>query len=255
LFHFVEGLPHADEADSAAGGVEDSVGVGPAQLLDEFVAHGLLAFDAERLFQGGDVEPAFALRAFGDHAAAVGDESVDQRDVRAVGHAFEVVGHGHIARHEDVGLDSRGGGVGGEGAGGVAGGGRGELLQSIMASHGDGHGHAAGFEAAGGIVGFFFNVEAGIAAAGKHGRPALAEGDGGGVGEDIGVAPHGGLGAAGGAGCGLLQRIEVIADVERSGAGGADGLGSVGGDVLMAAGTLEVGDGGHPYRLQVAGYR
>ena len=175
--------------------------------------------------------------------------------MRAIGHAFEVVGHGHIAGHEDVGFDARSGGVGGEGAGGVAGGGCGELLQSIMAGHGDGHGHAAGFEAAGGIVGFFFNVEAGIAAAGKHGRPAFAEGDGVGVGEDIGVTPHGGFGAAGGAGCCVLQGIEVIADVEGSGAGGADGLGSVGGDVLMAAGAFEVGDWGHKYRVQGGGYR
>ena len=57
LLHLFEGLPHADEAYAAAGGVEDGVGVGPAELLDELVAHGLFAFDAEGLLERGDVEP------------------------------------------------------------------------------------------------------------------------------------------------------------------------------------------------------
>src|SRR6202034_1805331 len=49
------------------------------------------------------------------------------------------------------------------------------------------------------------------------------------------------------------------ADVEGAGAGGAKGLRFFGGDVLVAAGALEVGDGGHEDRLQVteedAGHR
>ena len=49
---------------------------------------------------------------------------------------------------------------------------------------------------------------------------------------------------------GLLQRFQVIADVEGSGASGADGLGRVGGDMLTAAGALEVADGGHADSIQ-----
>ena len=58
--------------------------------------------------------------SLGDHARAVGDQSVDQCHVRAIGDAFEVIRHGHIAWHEDVRFDSGGGGVGGERSGGVA---------------------------------------------------------------------------------------------------------------------------------------
>ncbi len=97
LLHFFKCLPHADEADSAAGGIEDGVGISPAELLDELVAHGLFAFDAEGLFEGGDVEPAFAFCAFGDDAAAVRDEAVDESDMRAVGDAFDIVGDGDVA--------------------------------------------------------------------------------------------------------------------------------------------------------------
>ena len=60
-----------------------------------------------------------ACFALGDDAAAVADQPVDQRDVRAVGLALDVVGLRHIARHEDVGFDAGRGGVGRHGAGRV----------------------------------------------------------------------------------------------------------------------------------------
>ena len=84
------------------------------------------------------------------------------------------------------------------------------------------------------------------------GRPAFAEGDGGYVGEDVGVAPHAEAGGAGGgflrggfALGGLLELVHVVADVEVAGAEGAEGLRGVGGDVVVAARALEGGDGGH----------
>src|ERR1700692_4430748 len=40
LLHLFECLPHADESDAAAGGVEDRVGILPVELLHELVAHG-----------------------------------------------------------------------------------------------------------------------------------------------------------------------------------------------------------------------
>jgi hypothetical protein len=219
------------------------------ELLDEFVAHGLFTFDAEGLFEGGDVEPAFAFGAFGDEAAAVGDEPVDEVDLCAVGHAFDVVGHGHVARHEEVRFDAGCSGVGSESAGGVSGGGRGEFFQSVVAGHGDGGGHAAGFEAACRVVGFLFEEEVGVAAAGEHGGPAFAEGNGIGGGKDVGVSPHGGWSV----GAGLARLAEgrgVVADVERSRAGGADGLRRLRGEVLVAARAFEMSDGGHGFRVQ-----
>ncbi len=106
----------------------------PAELFDQFVAHGFLAFNAEGFLEGGDVEPdliggcvgvALSFDVFADHAGAVGDEAVDHSDVGAVDDAFDVVGEWDVLRHEDVGLDAGGSGVRGEGSGGVACGGDG----------------------------------------------------------------------------------------------------------------------------------
>ena len=117
---------------------------------------------------------------------------------------------------------------------------------------------AARFEGAGGVGAFLLDVEAGVAAAGEHGVQPSPRVTGVDVGQDIGVAPHAeGAGAGSGAG-GLLscfQGVEVVADVEGAGAGGADGLGGVGGDVVVAAGAFEGGDGGHENRVQGGGYR
>ena len=111
-------------------------------------------------------------------------------DVGSVDDAFDVVGEGDVLGHEDVGGDSGGGGVGGERSGGVACGGDGEVLEAVVLRHGDGEAEAAGLEGAGGVGAFFLDVEAGVALAVEHGRPALAEGDGRDVGQDVGVAPH-----------------------------------------------------------------
>ena len=68
-----------------------------------------------------------ACFALGDDAPAIGDQSIDQRDVGAVGDGFDIVREGHVARHEDVRFDTGRGGVGGKRAGGIAGGRDGEL--------------------------------------------------------------------------------------------------------------------------------
>ena len=44
---------------------------------------------------------------------------------------------------------------------------------------------------------------------------------------------------------GLLELVHVVADVEGAGAEGAEGLGSVGGDVVVAAGAFERSNDGH----------
>jgi hypothetical protein len=148
-----------------------------------------------------------------------------------------------------VGFNSCSGSIGGESAGGVTGRGSGELLQPIMASHGDGHRHTPSLEAPGRIVGLFLNKEARITAAGQHRRPALTEGHRFRVGKDVGITPHGRSCAAGRPRSGVLQRLEVIADVERSSAGRAEGLRSIRGDVVFAAGAFEKRNRGHEDRI------
>ena len=91
---------------------------------------------------------------FGDFAGAVADEAVDQRDVRAVVVALDAVGHRDIFRHEDVGFESGGGGVGGERSGGVSGRRDREFLQTEVTRHGDRGGESSGFERSGGIEAF-----------------------------------------------------------------------------------------------------
>ena len=53
----VERLPHADEAGTAAGRIEDRVRQLPAELLGKLETHHLLALEAIRLLQGRAVEP------------------------------------------------------------------------------------------------------------------------------------------------------------------------------------------------------
>ena len=162
-------------------------------MLDEFVAHGFFAFDAEGLLEAGDVEPGLTgggvgfllgLDVFGDHASTVGDEAVDHGDVGTVDDALEVVGEGYVLRHEDVGGDAGGGGVGSERAGGVACTGDGEVLEAVVFGHGDGEAEAAGLEGAGGVGSLLLDVEAGVPLAVEHRGPAFAEGDGRYVGQN-----------------------------------------------------------------------
>ena len=136
------------------------------------------------------------LFQLGDFAGAIGDESIDQRDVCAVVIAFDAIGHGHIFGHEDVSFDCCGGGIGGEAPRSVSGGGDGELLQTEVAGHGDGGGESASFEGAGGIQSFIFDKDVGIFAAAQHGSKAFAERYRRGLGKNGVVAPHGGSVAA-----------------------------------------------------------
>src|SRR5581483_3471691 len=79
LLHFVKRLPHPDQSHAAAGGVDNCVGQGPAELFGDLISHRLLAFHAKRLLERGNIEPAFGLLALGDHARAIADQPVHQR--------------------------------------------------------------------------------------------------------------------------------------------------------------------------------
>ena len=71
--HFIERLPHAGQTDAASGRVKNRVRQLPAHLLSQFVAHSFFAFDAVRLFERGDIEPALARRAGGNQLRAIAD--------------------------------------------------------------------------------------------------------------------------------------------------------------------------------------
>ncbi len=250
---FGEGLPHADEAGSAAGGVEDGVGEGPSALLGEFEAHGFLAFDAVWLSEGAHVEPAHALGALSDDGGAVVDEAVDEEDAGAEEEGFESVDDGSVVRHEDEALDGGAGAVGGECAPGVSGGGDGEAGDAEFAGHGDGHGHASGLEGAGGEVRFVLDEEVGQAEccaeawAGEEGGGFFAERNDGGFaleGEKFAAAPHGGGACAQVVtGDGAGDGGEVVADPE--GAVFVGGVELACGEAGAIDGGFEVGDEVH----------
>src|ERR1039458_10648655 len=71
FLHFLERLPHADQPDASSGWVKNGVWQLPSHLFGHLVAHGFLAFDAERFLQGRDIEPAFLLFALGNHSPAI----------------------------------------------------------------------------------------------------------------------------------------------------------------------------------------
>ena len=66
-------------------------------------------------------QPSGLARLGGD-AAGVGDQAVDERDVRAVQLALADEGDLHVLRHEDLGLEAGRRGIGRHRVGGVAGG-------------------------------------------------------------------------------------------------------------------------------------
>ena len=78
----------------------------PFELFGDLVAHGLFAFEPIGLFQRRDIEPAFGCFLFGDDAAAIIDQAVDQGEIGAVLRDFDLIGHWCIARHEDVSFDA-----------------------------------------------------------------------------------------------------------------------------------------------------
>src|SRR5262249_19652840 len=138
--------------------------------------------------------------------------------------------------HEDVGFDAGSGGVGGEGAGGIAGRRDGDLFDAQLNAHGDGAGESASLEGGGGVEAFVLDPEelgsdAGSdAGGGDEGRPAFAEGDdgGGGGGQDRGVAPHvGGSGGDVATGPAVADDVEIVADEERASTG-AEVIGGIG---------------------------
>ena len=115
-------------------------------MLGQFVAERLLALDAIRLFERGHVEPAFSSFAPGDLSAAIGDETVDEINMRSELTAFDDVRARSVAGHENMRLETGSGGVGCERPAGVPSARDGELGRAQIFRHGHGDRHAARFE-------------------------------------------------------------------------------------------------------------
>ena len=124
---------------------------------------------------------------------------------------------GTSLRHEDVCLEPGGGCVGGQRSSGVACGRRRQLLQSIVARHGERRTHASRLERAGRIQALVLDQQIGIFAAGQHRRKSLAQRHRLGIGKHRGVAPH----ALGSSVDRLARRVpanrrEIVAHVQRA---------------------------------------
>src|SRR5262249_16785634 len=90
--HLLESLPHPDQPHAAAGRIDDRVGQLALELLPQLVGHRLLALDAVRFFESGDVKPAFAVLLLGHVAPAIKDGSIKLAHVSAKRTALQDIG-------------------------------------------------------------------------------------------------------------------------------------------------------------------
>src|SRR6185369_8526312 len=70
--------PHPDQPSAAAGGIDDCVRQGPAQLLSQFQAQRLLALDAVGFAKRRDVERSGSRRQLARGTSAIADVTVDE---------------------------------------------------------------------------------------------------------------------------------------------------------------------------------
>ena len=157
--HFFEGLPHADQAGAAAGRIHDDVGERPSELLGQLVAERLLAFESIRLLQRRQIEATEARRVFDRRAAAVGNEPVDQMNVRAIGAALRGERGRDVGRHVHVGFDSGARRVSRQRARGVPRRGSRQDARTQLECLRHRHRHAARLERSGWIGAFVFDEE------------------------------------------------------------------------------------------------
>src|SRR6185369_3165804 len=243
LFHFIERFPHADHSNSTARRVDDRVRQRPAHLLGHFVTHRLFALYAKRLFQGGHVEPALGLFAFTDHTSAIGNQTVNQGDLRAIAFTFHAIRHKNIFGHEEICFDVCRRRVGSEGAGRVPGRRRCNFLDAVMASHGYGSGHTSRLECARRVESFFFDENVRNLATRKQRREAFAERDRIYVRQNVAVAPHRfRFRSERFARYLAFERRKVVAHVKRSSTFRAQRLRAIGPKLLGAARTFKSND-------------
>ena len=155
----LERLPHADEADAAAGGVDDDVRERALELLRQLVSHRLLAFDAVRLLQGRHLEPPVLRRVLRDEGAAVGDQAVDEVHVGAEGAALEDDRPRRVGRHRDHAPQAGLCRVGGGRASRIARGRQRDRVDPERLGHRDGGGEPARLERSRRVLPLVLDVE------------------------------------------------------------------------------------------------
>src|SRR6185436_9363466 len=106
--------PHPDQPSTAAGGIDDCVRQGPAQLLSQFQAQRLLALDAVGFAKRRDVERSGSRRQLARGTSAIADVTVDEAQFCAEGPNLCEDGPRRRGRSKDRGWAARPGGVGGE---------------------------------------------------------------------------------------------------------------------------------------------
>src|ERR1700741_2381283 len=127
-----------------------------------------------------------------------------------------------------------------------------------MARHADAESETSGFEAAGRVSTFLFYINAGIAAAAQHWRPAFSKADRLNIGQDAAIAPEAFpriiCGIVGDllTRCKAAQRREVVTNVQCSRTLRANGLGFLRGHVRMAARAFQVADFWHVQTIAAA---
>ena len=127
-FELGEGLPHPDQAGSAAGGIKDHIRQLPIEGLGQLVSHHFFAFDAVRLLERRHIEPAFTARFFSRPFGRIADQAVHKLYARADNAALFQVGERCIFRHDDEGPESGARRVGRHCAAGVACGGNNDFV-------------------------------------------------------------------------------------------------------------------------------
>ena len=110
----------ADEADAAAGWIDDNVRCPPPQLFGELQRDRLLALDPVRLLQCRCVKQTAAIGYRSAHdRPGIADQTVDQRDRRSGHEALDSRDEGRVDRHHDTELKVVQGGIRCPGCAGV----------------------------------------------------------------------------------------------------------------------------------------
>ena len=159
LFEFGEGLAEGAGVAEVAAGDDDPVGQFPAELFEDAVHDGLLAFEPEGVERVDQVDVQFAADIL-DLLHAVVEVACDLEGAAAVVHGLAEFAEGDLARaDEDGALEAAAVGVEGHRGGGVAGGGAGAGFGADHAGVAEGGGHAVVFERAGGVEAFVLEEE------------------------------------------------------------------------------------------------
>ena len=155
----LEALPQPCDGAAVPHGDGNVVRDLPAQLLHDLQGHGLLTLGEVGIDGGVAVIPAPAVDSGLAQLEGVLVAALDGDDGGAKGHQLGHLPLGGTAGDEDVGLETRGGGVPRQGGGGVAGGGAGNHLGSRLPCLGHGHGAGPVLEAGGGVHAVILHIE------------------------------------------------------------------------------------------------